>query len=227
MPATTYGLRRPSRRRAIAQPPDEHLVQGPEDPAARQDRAHRQAGDERRQVRIRGRSVVVEKPRTPALAERLGSDVVQAEQNTGAERRIQGKNQLFRRRILGPVVRSLGAFPAHDGPDGLGGIPAAATLARAGQAVAIFPEGARRRKRLHRPRTGAAVCALEAEVPLVPVALRGTDGWRRLARWGIAFGPPVPLDDLRAQDQRDAAREATDRLWGAVSSLELRLADRA
>jgi 1-acyl-sn-glycerol-3-phosphate acyltransferase len=84
-----------------------------------------------------------------------------------------------------------------------------------------MPEGARRRPdRVHRPRTGAARAALAARAPLVPAALRGTDAARRLRRWVIAFGPPIPLDDLAGEDSRAAAHEATDRLWAAILALE-------
>jgi 1-acyl-sn-glycerol-3-phosphate acyltransferase len=135
--------------------------------------------------------------------------------------RNMAKNQLFERPLLGPLVRSLGAFPAGVGQEGVGGAGAAAALARAGDAVVIYPEGARRRPdRKHRPRTGAARAALEAGVPLIPAAIRGTDGWRRLRRWRVAVGPPVPLDDLRTGDRQQSAREGTTRLWRSISDLE-------
>ena len=135
------------------------------------------------------------------------------------------KNQLFRCRFLGPLVAGLGGFPARDEEAMPGGVRAAVELARAGNVVAIFPTGARRRlDKEHRPRTGAARSALEAGVPLVPAAVRGTDGWRRLTRWQIAYGPPVPLDDLRGEEPVRAAREATQRLSEAIASLEELLA---
>jgi 1-acyl-sn-glycerol-3-phosphate acyltransferase len=138
----------------------------------------------------------------------------------GRRLRQMGKNQLFRHPLLSPLVISLGAFPARSA-EFMGGVEAAAALAQGGEAVVIFPEGARRRRdREHRARTGAARTALTAGVPLVPVALRGTDGWRRLRRWRIAFGPPIPVEDLAALDQARAAREATDRLWDAIVRLE-------
>jgi 1-acyl-sn-glycerol-3-phosphate acyltransferase len=135
--------------------------------------------------------------------------------------RNMAKNQLFRRRFVGPFVRGLGAFPAHAEGGSPGGFEAGSALAGSGDVVAIFPTGARRRPgREHRPRTGAARVALEARVPLVPMAVRGTDGWRRLERWRIAFGPPVRLDDLYAEDPARGAREGTKRLWEAMASLE-------
>jgi 1-acyl-sn-glycerol-3-phosphate acyltransferase len=138
----------------------------------------------------------------------------------GRTLRNMGKNQLFKRRFLGPLVRSLGAFPAQAEEALPGGIETAAALARAGEVVVIFPTGARRRLGERRPRTGAARTALEAGVPLIPAALRGTDGWRRRERWQIAFGPPIQLDDLSADDPARAAREATRRLSDAVAALE-------
>jgi 1-acyl-sn-glycerol-3-phosphate acyltransferase len=138
--------------------------------------------------------------------------------------RSMAKNQLFRRPLLGPLVRSLGAFPARPESGLRGGIDEAVALAEGGAGILIFPEGARRYGRARRPRTGAARTALAAGVPLVPVAIRGTDGWRRLRRWQLAFGPPVPLDDLVGRPAPEAAREATRRLWECVAELEAELA---
>jgi hypothetical protein len=35
----------------------------------------------------------------------------------------------------------------------------------------------------------------------------------------VAYGPPVPLDDLHGRDDRDAAQEATDRLMAEIEKL--------
>jgi 1-acyl-sn-glycerol-3-phosphate acyltransferase len=137
--------------------------------------------------------------------------------------RNMGKNELFRRPLLGPFVRSMGAFPAHDGEGLTGGVAAATALARDGAIVAIYPEGARRRGRERRPHTGAARTALAAGVPLVPAAIRGTDGWRERRHWQVAFGAPVDLSDLSGLDADAAAHEATRRLWDAVKQLEAEL----
>jgi 1-acyl-sn-glycerol-3-phosphate acyltransferase len=134
--------------------------------------------------------------------------------------RNMGKSELFHRPLLGPLVRSLGAFPASSGDGMPGGIAAAAELARRGSAVVIYPEGARRRGRERRPRTGAARVALAAGVPLVPAAIRGTDGWRKRRRWQVTFGAPVDLRDLAGLDVTEAAREGTRRLWESVRQLE-------
>jgi 1-acyl-sn-glycerol-3-phosphate acyltransferase len=131
--------------------------------------------------------------------------------------RHMAKPQLFSRRLVGPLVRVLGAFPA----EGDEAVETAAGLVRAGYPVVIMPEGARRRPdRVHRARTGAARTALAAHAPLVPAALRGTDQTRRLRRWEISFGQPVSLDDLADDDPHAAAQAATERLWAAIVALE-------
>jgi 1-acyl-sn-glycerol-3-phosphate acyltransferase len=138
--------------------------------------------------------------------------------------RSMAKTELFERSALAPWLRGLGAFPASPGDRPTGGVATAARLARAGHAVVIFPEGARRRQaRVPRPRAGAARAALAAGVPLVPAAIRGTDRWRRLGRWELEIGAPLALDDLSPHDPRSAA-EATRRLWAAITALEEGLA---
>jgi 1-acyl-sn-glycerol-3-phosphate acyltransferase len=133
---------------------------------------------------------------------------------------FMGKNDLFRRRVARLVVCSLGVFPARSQGELHGGVEVAAELAQAGERVAIFPEGARRRGRVRRPRHGAARVALTSGVPLVPVAIAGTDGWRRLVSWHVVVGAPVPLDDLRGETGEAPVHDATARLWSAILGLE-------
>jgi len=99
---------------------------------------------------------------------------------------------------------------------------------RAGHVVAMFPEGTRRSKGLvkkfeARPRSGAARIALEAGSPLVPAAVKGTDGLLRFAQLRVAYGPPVDIEDLRGQELTAAAQEATQRLMVKIAELEASL----
>jgi len=134
-----------------------------------------------------------------------------------------GKAELFRRPIAS-TLRRLGIFPVRRGEGDFEAVRTAAELACRGHAVGIFPEGTRREKgffktRMSRPHTGAARVALAAGVPLVPAAIVGTERLTLLRRWRVAFGAPVPLDDLDPDD-RQASREATQRLMAAIASLE-------
>jgi|SRR5579862_2626307 len=129
---------------------------------------------------------------------------------------------------LSAVIDAAGAFPVRRGQRDTVAIETAVRLAREGNVIAMFPEGTRRTKGLvkrfeARPRTGAARIALEAGVPLVPAAIRGTDRLLFLAQLRVAYGKPVELDDLRELDVEDAAREATVRLMAGIAELEASL----
>jgi len=126
---------------------------------------------------------------------------------------------------LSKIVDGAGAFPVHRGQHDTVAIETAVRLAREGNVVAMFPEGTRRTKGLvkkfeARPRTGAARIALEAGVPLVPAAIKGTDKLLRLGKLRVAYGPPVEIDDLRGQEIAEAAQEATARLMARIETLE-------
>jgi 1-acyl-sn-glycerol-3-phosphate acyltransferase len=141
--------------------------------------------------------------------------------------RFMGKSELFWF-PLGTFIGAAGAFPVRRGQADLEAIETAVELCREGHAVVMFPEGTRRKKGLAKRRqakahTGAARIALEADVPLVPAAIKGTDRLARFARLSVVYGPPMELDDLRGKDVREAATIATDRLMAEIGRLEATL----
>jgi 1-acyl-sn-glycerol-3-phosphate acyltransferase len=138
--------------------------------------------------------------------------------------RFMGKSELFWF-PLGAFIGAAGAFPVRRGQKDLEAIATAIELCREGHAVVMFPEGTRRKKGLvkkHQAKahTGAARIALEADVPLVPAAIKGTDRLARFAPLSVIYGPPIPLDDLRGRDLREAASVATERLMAEIDRLE-------
>jgi 1-acyl-sn-glycerol-3-phosphate acyltransferase len=126
------------------------------------------------------------------------------------------------------LLNGVGAFPVRRGQRDVQAIETAVQLARERHVVTMFPEGTRRTKGLvkrfeARPRSGAARIALEAGVPLVPAAVKGTDQLLRLGRLSVVYGTPVEIDDLRGRDVAEAAQEATERLMTRIAELEASL----
>jgi 1-acyl-sn-glycerol-3-phosphate acyltransferase len=119
-----------------------------------------------------------------------------------------------------PVTRGAGQA-AQDALDaGLG-------LLERGEAFAIYPEGTRSLDgRLYRGKTGVAWLALTAGVPVVPVALTGTDKAQPVGTRGIKpvkvtiqFGEPLDLSRHGKADSGRARRHATDEVMDAIAAL--------
>ena len=142
--------------------------------------------------------------------------------------RFMAKSELFWP-PLGWIIHAGGGFRVRRGERDAEAVETATQLCRDGYAVVMFPEGTRRAKGIrkkHEARwhSGAARIALDAGVPLVPAAIRGTDRLARLGPLRVAYGSPIPLDDL-PDDPREAAALATDRLRVEIERLEASLTE--
>jgi 1-acyl-sn-glycerol-3-phosphate acyltransferase len=73
-------------------------------------------------------------------------------------------------------------------------------LARAGRAIGLFVEGTRQKatKRPGHVQPGAAMVAMQAEVPVVPIAVYGTQFWKpfNFAPCSIALGEPYLIEGV-------------------------------
>jgi 1-acyl-sn-glycerol-3-phosphate acyltransferase len=104
----------------------------------------------------------------------------------------------------------------------------AISILKSGQLLGIYPEGTRSPDgKLYRGRTGMARIAIEAGVPVIPVAMIGTYDIQpigqvlpRIKRVGIAFGEPIDMSQFLGK-QRDPAvlREATNLVMESLKKL--------
>ncbi|MCU0593263.1 MAG: 1-acyl-sn-glycerol-3-phosphate acyltransferase [Desulfobacterales bacterium] len=87
------------------------------------------------------------------------------------------KAELFKIPVFGRAMRGAGYIPIDrsDRPAAIASLRQAAAAIRGGVSVVIFPEGTRSPDGTLKPfKKGGFVMAIEAGVPIVPVALRGT-----------------------------------------------------
>ena len=133
----------------------------------------------------------------------------------------------FRWPIVGRGLVWLGAWPlALEGSD-----PAAIRRSlqwlRDGGAVVIFPEGARSTVEgsLDRFKAGAVRLALEAEVPILPVTIKGGNhvwprGWRfpRMGKVVITYHPLIQPGPCPNEETRACARRESEHLAQVIAS---------
>ena len=106
--------------------------------------------------------------------------------------------------VLGPFIRSVGGFPIQREGMGASGLKETLRRLRNGGVVLLFPEGTRSLDgRLAELKSGIAVIASRAKVPILPAGVAGTfQGWPRNRFYPlphpvrVEFGPPIMPDEL-------------------------------
>ncbi|HNK62744.1 MAG TPA: lysophospholipid acyltransferase family protein [Anaerolineales bacterium] len=91
---------------------------------------------------------------------------------------FMGKASLFKIPVFEAAIRDLGAFPVYRGEKDEWALRHAARVLENGQVLGMFPEGTRSKGRgLSVAKTGSARLALDANCPIVPMAVVGTDNF--------------------------------------------------
>jgi 1-acyl-sn-glycerol-3-phosphate acyltransferase len=134
--------------------------------------------------------------------------------------RFLAKEELWRWRLGAWLMDALGGIPVTRGRAGHLAIDRAERLLRAGESVAIFPQGAVRGGAWTR---GAARLSLATGVPLVPVHIIGTGralspGHFGFPRIRLVVGEPIPVVAPH-RPTISAARDLTKLLEDRVAGL--------
>jgi len=135
--------------------------------------------------------------------------------------RFVAKQELYRSPIFGAAVKAMGNIPVErTGSEGdHKRIEAAIEQVRTTTSILFFAEGTRSTDgKLRAFKKGAAVLAIDAQVPLVPVALAGAHEitpkgglWVHSGRpLVLRVGKPIPTTGLRREDRDTLTRQAHD-----------------
>jgi 1-acyl-sn-glycerol-3-phosphate acyltransferase len=100
---------------------------------------------------------------------------------------------------LGTLIRAFGCFPVRRGESDREAVRTMRRIVAEGKALGLFVEGTRQRAGVPgEVQPGAAMVAIQENVPIVPVAIHGTEWWslKRPAPVSVAWGEPLVLDGL-------------------------------
>jgi 1-acyl-sn-glycerol-3-phosphate acyltransferase len=101
---------------------------------------------------------------------------------------------------LGELMRSFGAFPVRRGESDREAVRTMRRIVADGRALGMFVEGTRQRSGIPgRVEPGAAMVAINEAVPLIPVAIHGSQRWRvgNFAPVSVAWGKPMTFEGLQ------------------------------
>ncbi|MBL7161309.1 MAG: 1-acyl-sn-glycerol-3-phosphate acyltransferase [Anaerolineales bacterium] len=137
-----------------------------------------------------------------------------------------GKVELFDFPIAGWLLESYGTIWLHRGNPDRRAIRAVLQGLAAGRIIAIAPEGRESLTgTLEEGTRGAAYLALKADVPVLPVAVTGTENWRvygnlkRLRRTEVSVTVGAPFRLKISDNRQQAIKQGTEEIMKAIAQL--------
>ncbi|WP_046173733.1 lysophospholipid acyltransferase family protein [Domibacillus indicus] len=130
--------------------------------------------------------------------------------------RFMGKEELFKKKWMGKLMRELNVFPVKRGMSDREAIRTGLKILKEGQVLGLFPEGTRSKTgELGKGLAGAGFFALRTEAAVVPCAVIGP--YKIGRRLQVVYGPPIDMAPLR--ERKASAEEATEAIMEAIGKL--------
>ena len=127
------------------------------------------------------------------------------------------KMEAHRTAALGHLIRAFGTFSVRRGESDREAVRLMRQVVRDGNVLGLFAEGTRQRSGVPgEVRPGAAMVALQEDVPVVPAAVHGSQFWRfgSFQPISVAWGEPVRFSGLPrgSRGYREASGELERRI---------------
>jgi len=128
---------------------------------------------------------------------------------------------------LGPLIRGFGTFSVRRGESDREAVRRMREVVRDGNVLGVYAEGTRQRSGVPgHVQPGAAMAALQEDVPVVCVAIHGSQSWKlgNFAPVSLAWSEPIRFEGLPkgAKGYREASQEIEaelHRLWAWLRDL--------
>lgn len=125
---------------------------------------------------------------------------------------FMAKEELFKFKPFGALIRKLGAFPIKRGKSDFGALRGAIHMVESGKHVVIFPEGGRSGGNdLRRGKMGAVMVAVKAKANILPIGIGGS--YRPFSKLTVSIGKPIDLSPyFEAKSSSGELQEITDKM---------------
>ncbi len=132
----------------------------------------------------------------------------------GCKRQLtfMGKDSLFKKPVLGWLIKALGAFPIRRGKGDAAAVMATLKIMKKGEATLIFPEGTRVKKGERKQvNSGIVRLAIQCGVPIVPAYVTFNS---------VTYGKPISYDEYAdSVHDGDVMQSLADGLMDTIYSL--------
>ena len=134
---------------------------------------------------------------------------------------FMAKEELFRVKVLGPIIKKLGAFPIARGKGDTGAVEFAIDTVKSGKALMLFPEGTRSKDgKLLKLKSGVIVIASQSQGLIVPSAIVFEGKLRFRRKVTVRYGKPISCDELELNGvDRQSLKVAREKLTARISEL--------
>ncbi len=107
---------------------------------------------------------------------------------------FMAKKELFNNKLLGQLIKALGAFPVDREGSDIGAIKTSLRVLKQGQVLGIFPEGTRTQKMdLDNVKPGVALICIKSKTPVIPVFIESK--YRLFSKVVVNIGKPIYFDE--------------------------------
>ena len=139
--------------------------------------------------------------------------------NTKRVMYMMAKEELFKNKFAKWLLLNLKAFPIGRGKSDIGAIKNSVGILKKGNAICMFPQGTRTKATDKlKFKTGAAMIAHFAKVPVVPVGIYAENNYKFRSKVNVVFGEPIYFYDYYDKKlSKDDLNKLTTILEDAVS----------
>jgi len=139
------------------------------------------------------------------------------------------KRELFGFKPFGWILREVNARPVNRAGVDRAAIESAVAILKSGNGLTVFPEGTRSKTKDFLPvKPGIGMIARQAEVPIVPAYIHGTNQlWNCFTgrtRLSVSYGEPISAEWIRSQDMtKEGYLAIADEIMGRIVRLKTEL----